>query len=366
MKKFLGLITLFSFLSATIPTVANAADNQIVVVTLGGAWEEAQRRTMFDPYTKKTGVEIVTVPKAQYALGKLRAQVQTNKVVWDVINLTPHATVLACDEGLIEKINHDEVLSPAPDGTLPTKDFIKGSLLECTAPNVVYSILFAYRDDVFTEKPSSIEDVFNVEKFPGKRALQKKPNNNLEWALIADGVPMDQVYDVLETDEGLERALAKLDTIKDHIVWWTEGAQPIQMLAAGEVAFASGYNGRFFSGIVNDQQPFKLIWDAQLYEISQFVVPKGRLTKEVKDFLKHSTSTETLANISRVISYGPSRKSSVAVNADNWTHLDTGIDMQPHMPTYPKNFDHAMKRNGLWWADNAERIEKRWNEWLLE
>ncbi len=36
----------------------------------------------------------------------------------------------------------------------------------------------------------------------------------------------DELYDVLGTDEGLDRAFAKLDEIKDAIpVWWTSGAQ---------------------------------------------------------------------------------------------------------------------------------------------
>ncbi len=34
---------------------------------------------------------------------------------------------------------------------------------------------------------------------------------------------------------GVDRAFAKLDTIKDSVVWWEAGAQPPQLLADGEV-----------------------------------------------------------------------------------------------------------------------------------
>ena len=70
--------------------------------------------------------------------------------------------------------------------------------------------------------------------FPGKRGLKKEPNVNLEWALLADGVPPEKVYEVLGTPQGLERAFKKLDTIKGSIVWWQAGAQAPQLLADGE------------------------------------------------------------------------------------------------------------------------------------
>ena len=102
------------------------------------------------------------------------------------------------------------------------------------------------------KQQNSINDVCDLKKFPGKRSLQKKPINNLEWALIADGVPAGEVYDVLSTEEGVQRAFKKLDTIKDSVIWWEEGAQPPQLLADKEVAFASAYNGRIFNAAVNE------------------------------------------------------------------------------------------------------------------
>ncbi len=67
---------------------------------------------------------------------------------------------------------------------------------------------------------------------------------------MADGVPADEVYATLETDEGIDRAFAVLDRIKDDVIWWEAGAQPPQLLADGEVAMSTAYNGRFFAAQV--------------------------------------------------------------------------------------------------------------------
>ena len=136
----------------------------------------------------------------------------------------------ACDEGLVMQIDPDKWLAPAPDGTPASKDFIKGTLGDCFVPQILYDTLFAYNTTAFPNGgPETIADIWDLKKFPGTRALEKIPQKNLEWALIADGVSPDKVYDVLATKEGQDRAFKKLDEIKDHVIWWTAGAQPPQI-----------------------------------------------------------------------------------------------------------------------------------------
>lgn len=356
------------FLAATIAlsTSAAAADS-INVVTYGGSWLEAQKRAMFDPFTEATEIEINVIPNSQYALGALRAQVESGNVEWDVINLRPEAITQACDEGLLENFNMDEVLAPAPDGTPASADFFADFVEPCGAPQILYSIQFAFNTDTYgANGPQTVADVFDVEKFPGKRGLQKRAYNNLEWALIADGVDRSVVRDVLATDEGLDRAFAMMDKIKDHIVWWDKAATGIQQIASGEVDIAANYNGRFWTASVIENQPIQAIWDHQIYTVTDWVVVKGRLTDDVKAFLRSTTSPEALADISKIISYGPARKSSVELNTGNWINPDNGQDMTSAMPTFADNMSTAFGRDGAWWAEHGERINERWEAWLLQ
>ena len=206
--------------------------------------------------------------------------------------------------------------------------------------------------------PEDICAVFDLENFPGKRALEKRPINNLEWALICSGVPADQVYDTLETEEGVQKALDKLDTIKDQTVWWSAGAETPQLLADGEVVIGSTYNGRLFSVIEEQDQPVAMLWDYEVLDIDGFVVPadlpEDRLNR-VKHFLRFTTDTQRLADQTKYISYGPARASSQPLVS---THAELGIDMAPHMPTSPENAETGFLFNYEWWADQPRRARR--------
>jgi putative spermidine/putrescine transport system substrate-binding protein len=359
MKKLLT-----SMFIATLATSATAED--INVVTYGGSWLKAQEEAMFAPYEAATGNKINVIPNSQYALGGLRAQVESGNIEWDVINLRPEAITQACEEGLLENFNIDDVLAPAPDGTPASQDFFADFIEPCGAPQILYSIQFAYNEEAFPNGgPQTVADVFDVEKFPGKRGLQKRAYNNLEWALIADGVDRSVVRDVLATEEGIDRAFAMMDKIKDHVVWWDKAAVGIQNLVAGDVAIGANYNGRLWTANVVEGKPITAIWDHQIYTVTDWVVVKGRMTPAVKEFLRSTTSPEALADISKIISYGPARKSSVAMNEGNWTNAD-GVDMTSAMPTYADNMKTAFGRDGNWWAEHGDRINERWEQWLLQ
>ena len=245
MKKFSKLSLVLALSAAVCAPTVSADDKQITVVSWGGAYSKSQRLAYSDPFTEKTGIVVVDEDKSGNGLAGLRAQSEAGNVTWDVLDILEGDAMLACDDGIAQQLDYEKDLSPGADGTPVMEDFVEGSLSGCFVPTIVYATLFSYNNNAFPgEKPNSIVDVFDIEKFPGKRALEKKPDANLEWALVADGVPYSEVYDVLSTKEGVDRAFAKLDTIKDQIIWWEAGAQPPQLLADGEVAIASAYNGQ--------------------------------------------------------------------------------------------------------------------------
>ncbi len=353
---------------ALVPSVALAADgDQLTIVSWGGAYSMSQDKAYDEPYSEKTGTKIYHEDKSANALAGIRSQVEAGNVTWNVVDMLQADAQRACDEGLIMEIPHDEWLADAPDGTKPTNDFIDGTLGDCFVPQILYATMFAYNTKSFPDGgPQTVKDIWDLKKFPGTRSLQKIPQKNLEWALIADGVPDDQVYDVLATKEGQDRAFKKLDEIKDHVIWWSEGAQPPQMLADQEAVIATAYNGRIFNAQVNEDQPFKIMWDHQMFEVDGWVVPVDQSDSEiekVKDYLYFATDTQRLADQAKYIAYAPARKSSVP----KVSTLDgTDIDMKPHMPTNPENFKTAVKFNTDFWADYGDQLEERFNAWLAQ
>lgn len=344
-----------------------SAQTELVVVSWGGAYSASQQKAYHDPYmAENPNVKIVNDDSSGTAVAKLRAMNEAGNVTWALVDVVAADSIRLCDEGLAMEIDHDTMLAAAPDGTPASEDFGDLIISPCFIPQIVYSTTFGYRSDLVDTEPMTIADVFDLEKIPGKRSLEKRPINNLEWALLADGVEADKIYDVLSTDEGVDRAFAKLDTIKDQVVWWDAGkaAQAIQLLADGEVVIASAYNGRLFSLIEEDKQPVKMMWDWQVFDLDGWIIPTGGPhLDEVKKYLSYATDTQRLADQAKFISYGPARASSAPLVGQ---HAELGIDMAPHMPTDPNNSKTTLLYNYEWWADNQDDLTERFNAWLAQ
>ena len=336
---------------------------ELVIVSWGGAYSKSQQDAYHDPFmAENPGITIINDDSASEGVAKIRAQSEVGNITWSLLDAIPADAISLCDEGLIEEVDHDAVLAPAPDGTPPSEDFGEMIVSPCFIPQIVYSTTFGYRTDLVATVPTSIKDVFDMGKIPGKRSLEKKPINNLEWALLADGVSADDVYDVLSTPEGVAQALAKLDTIKDQTIWWTRGSQPTQLLADGEVVMASGYNGRLFSAIEEENQPIAMMWDWQIFDLDGWVIPKGALhTDAIMKFVRFATDTQRLADQAKYISYGPARKSSALLVGK---HATLGIDMGPHMPNHPDNAKTTLLFNYEWWADNQDDLNEQFASWI--
>ena len=207
-------------------------------------------------------------------------------------------------------------------------------------------------------------DLFDLKKFPGKRALQKTPEANLEWALLSYGVPREEVYQLLSTERGLGLAFKRLDSIKDHIIWWTDVSEATDLLTSGEAVMGTHYNGRLFDVAVIQGHPVEIIWDGQVYELGAWGIVTGtRKLDEVQQFIRFATGTYPLAEQARYIAYGPARRSSMRLVS---THADTGIDMRPHLPTDPANFRTSIQKDTEWYASLYDRIRARFDAWVVE
>ena len=350
--------------AVAVASAGAATAKDLVVVSWGGAYTASQQKAYHEPYmAANSDITIINDDSANEAVAKLRAMNEAGNVTWDLVDMVAANAILSCDEGLVIEVDHDTLLAAAPDGTPATKDFGNLIVSPCFIPQIVYSTTFGYRTDLVGDTPpSSINDVFDLEKYPGKRSLEKKPINNLEWALLADGVAPDQVYELLGTDEGVNRALAKLDTIKDQVVWWERGAQTPQLLADGEIVIGSTYNGRLFSVIEEEKQPIAMMWDWQVFDLDGWVIPRGGKNEEdVRKLLHFATDTQRLADQAKFISYGPARASSAPLVS---THATLGIEMAPHMPTNPENAKHTLLYNYEFWADNVDDLTERFQAWL--
>lgn len=327
---------------------AQAADT-ISVVTFGGAYETAAKNAFFEPFTAKTGAQFST-ESYDGGLAKLQAMEQAKNPTWDLMDLESNDAITACDEGLLEKLDKKTLGN--------TSDFLPNSIRDCAVASMVWSTVYAYDTTKLKTAPSTISDFFDLKKYPGKRGMRKSPKGAMEWALIADGVAPQDVYKVLGTPAGVDRAFKKLDTIKSNIVWWEAGAQAPQLLADGAVVMVQAYNGRIDDAIHKDKKPFKIVWDAQVYDFEWWGVPKGaKHADAAMKFIASASTPQAYADLSKYIAYAPPRKNSIPLI--DKTRLND-------LPTAPENFNRPLQINSTFWADNADAITKRFQNWLTQ
>jgi putative spermidine/putrescine transport system substrate-binding protein len=355
MKKLL-------ILSTALSSLAFAAQADITVMSWGGAYGAAQTEAHVKPFMATTGTTTVMVDSDNPAPA-IKAMVEAGNVTVDVASVEYADAIRLCDEGVLEPI--DVASLPAgSDGTPAAEDFLAGAVTECGVSTDIWSNVFAYDSSKLPEGPKTVADFFDLEKFPGKRGLKKGAKAVLEFALMADGVPAAEVYAVLDTPEGVDRAFAKLDTIKSEVVWWEAGAQAPQLLADGEVAMTTAYNGRIFAAAINEGKPFNIVWDGQIYENEMYVVPKGAPNKDAAlEFIKFATSTEGLRAQAQQISYGPARKSAMK---EELIFKDGKTVMAPHLPTAPENMGNALETSSTFWVDHDAELNERFQAWLAQ
>ena len=334
---------------------AATAQQTLTAVSWGGAYGAAQKKHMIDPFIEATGVDVLFEDYSG-GVAEMKAQVESGNIIWDAVDIEVIDLERACSEGLLEVIPHD-VLPPGDDGVPAAEDFFAEALAsECGVGVIFWSVIFAYNTETIQGgEPSTIEHFFDVEAFPGKRALRKRPQVNLEWALIADGVPRDQVYEVLATEAGQERAFAKLDTIRGDLVWYESWSQAPQLLNDGGAVMVQSANGRIFSAIEDDGRPFRMVWDANVFDLDVWSIVKGTAKYDLAlEFVKFATGTVPLAGMQDV-AYGPTRRSAAAL-------VDPAV--QDDLPT--AHIDAGIKANGIFWADFGESLGEKFNEWLLK
>lgn len=323
-----------------IPAALKGSGN-VVVASWGGAVLDAQLKAYIEPFQEMTGIT-VTVADGP-GPSKVKAMVDTGNVEWDVVQLG-RGDVLALD-GYWEEMDYSLFDTANLDAALMRPD---------SFAMVLFAEILAYRTDAFPNAPEGWKDFWDVEAFPGSRTMPAAAQLPfLEGAVIADGVPMDEVYPI-----DIDRAFASFDRIKPHVVkWWEAGAQPAQMLTDNEVPLAVAFNGRI-TPVKEAGAPVDIQWNEGLLAEDDWALVKGAPNREnALKFCAFCTLPAPQARFSMLIPYGfVNSKAAELIPADQLARLPTAPELRPKL----------FLRDEQWWAENRESVIERWNEWILE
>jgi putative spermidine/putrescine transport system substrate-binding protein len=325
---------------------ARADEKPITYFTYGGSWKQAIMAAFGDPFTQKTGIPVQY--QEPYNFGKLRAMHEAHAQQIDALTAGGMEVIVAGRLGMLTPLDWNLIDRSALSETQLARPNVIGGVAQ--SMNVCYSTI-KWPDD---DHPNSWADFWNVEKFPGRRALRRDPVWTIEAAVAADNVKDSEFYPI-----DIERAFRNLDRIKPHVkAWWSDNSQAQQLMEQEEVDLIHMTNGRATQSVLDHKARFALVWNQATYSGhgEGWFVPAGcpNPTGGMK-FLDIVGRAEYQAVFARMLYYAPQNPKAIALLDDKIAKL---------MPSYPQNEKLAHVVNYAWWADNQAAVQRRFEEWL--
>ena len=322
----------------------NAPAQTLTVSSWGGLYGESQRKAYFEPFTAATGIRVIEDHWGG-DIEKIRAMVAAGRYSSHVLDAESSDVVQGCTERILEPIDYAKLgLSP--------QDMRPGAAHPCGAGNVAWSMVLVFDHARLSGGgPEGWVDFFDLARFPGGRGLRRGPLGNLEIALMADGVAPEDVYALLRTPAGSDRAFAKLAALAPHVTWWEAGRQPARLLADGDAAMSSAWNGRMQQAIAVERRPFTIVWRGQILDYGYWVIPKDHPRADLAHrFIAFALRPDRQAEQVRHIPYGPSRRTAL-------DHVEPGLASR--LPTAPENLERWLELDAGFWIEHREALERR-------
>ena len=334
--------TLVGLSGADASAAGKFAGKSVTFASWGGSYQDAQAACYCAPFAAATGARVLQAGPVSYA--KLRTMVRAGDPVWDVADVTIEFLYTAAKDGLFEKI----------DPKVVHVDRVKPVFRhEYGVGDIVWSYNIAYGSSAFPggKGPQNWADVFDLKRFPGTRTLRDRVAPMLEIALMADGVPPDKLYPL-----DVDRAFKKLDTIKQHTIFWTTNSQSQQLFTDGEVSCGMILNGRAYDAVKKGAK-ITLEWNQNVQSVDYLVVLKGSRNRDVAmGLIDTMTVAANQAKLANMIAYSPT-------NPDAFSSIDKAIS--PWLSTNPDNAAKGFVINAEYWRDRYEKLAERWENWKL-
>lgn len=320
---------------------ASAADATLTVTSWGGDYNKSVREVFADPFTKETGIAVTLVDNGDMA--KVKAQVQSNAVQWDVIDAPAAFATSGARDKLWEPLDMS-IVKPGPLVQGPAPDYMAMYL---------YSggLLWDSKRSPDGKHPVDFAGFYDVARFPGRRVMRSLASETLEVALVADGVPPKDLYPL-----DVERAFRALDRIKPHVSKWAATTpDQVNAVVQNEADFSYSYFNRV-KAAQKSGAPLDFSFAQTVNSLDYFAVPKGTKNKEAA---------------MRFIDFclRPDRQVAWAVRGYYLPNSVAALDEVKNSPS--KAFLPDLENgknvivNAQWWSDNYTAVQKRYAEWMI-
>ena len=239
-----------------------AEGGQLVFVNWGGDAGTAYDKAYGAPFKAATGIEVKQDGSGPTE-GAIAAQIESGKPSWDIVDVDPFSAETLGKKGMMEPIDYTIV-----DKTKMREGFV----WEYSASSYFFSYIIAYDAKKYGDTPpTSMADFFDMEKFPGKRAMYKWGSGMWEALLLGDGVAAADLYPL-----DIDRAHKKLAAFKDNVVaYWGGGSESQSLLLNGDASMALIWSTRARLIEEDSKGDVKFIWNQGLVSPGAMGVLKG-------------------------------------------------------------------------------------------
>ena len=313
---------------------------ELVFAGFGGTYQDGQTKAFFEPFEKQTGIRIVGTTGVE--LARLKAQVASRNVEWDLVSLPESMYYAAKAEGLLEKLDYSR---------FSVADLLPETVSEYHCGSITYATQLTYNSEVFSGQaaPVTWADMWNTDKFKGRRGMRSHPIQQMEYALLADGVPKNKLYPL-----DIDRAFKSLEKFRRSAIWWTQFPQVEQMLLSREIVMTPWTRG---VSLQLAGRPIRVSYEGAAISYEGWVIPKGSKNYDAAmRFIDFATRPERQAELTKYIAYGPTNRKALPLISPPVAEL---------LPSEPKNFNAGFLFSGDWWGPNLARVTERFNEWRL-
>jgi len=123
------------------------AQTKLVVGNAGGSSADAERKVFYGPFAAANKIQVQEESFNQ-ELAKIRSQVETGNLIWDMVSTTAINVATGCEEGLLEKIDWAKYLDPKAFQDV-------GGISQCGVPYLFVSGGLTYDGNRIKEGPKT-------------------------------------------------------------------------------------------------------------------------------------------------------------------------------------------------------------------
>ena len=343
-SRAIPVIASLLFVGALATHPARADD--VVIADFGGLIQKMTSDVYIKPFGAENGIN-VTEDTRDYGIGVVKAKIDGGSNLWDVVAIEDLEALQGCEEGWLQKLDWSKIAEK--DALLPN------SVKDCAVGKIVYNIVLTYSSKRTTNAPTSWADFWDTKKWPGKRSMEKNPRGQLEIALLADGVKPEDIYKVLSTPEGVDRAFAKLDELKPNIIWWAHPGLAREMLMNGESVMGTSYDSGNNFVNMNENAGLQSVYSNPIISTDYWGIVAGAKHPEAAEkFLNYASSAKKQAELASKMAIG-------VTNTASFSSIDPKV--LSILPTNPDNIKTGVQSDPAFWLDHFDELNRRFSAW---